>query len=629
MIDLGFYQNKKVLVTGHTGFKGTWLCKILLMAGADVIGFALDPPTEPSLYELSGIDHGLTDIRGDIRDRKLLLSVFEQYKPEIVFHLAAQPIVAKGYQDPAATYEVNMMGTVNLLESIRKTSSVKAFANITTDKVYRNAELGPLKETAVLDGFDPYSNSKSCSEFVTWTYRRSFPELQRIGIVTLRGGNVIGGGDFGDKRLLPDCVRAALGTHTVKIRNPHSSRPYQHVGDAIHAYLSITARVCEEPSLSNAYNIGPRYGSVETIDLVNRFCKLWKENTGENIEIINRDANDFKYTENDKLVLDVSSARETFGWESMVGIDEALDEVVAFTIALRNGKNIQAYMESVINGAPALVILAAGDSERFGAEPKQFWPLGQNGECLMEYSIRNAVRAGFGKVILVVRKALIHDNFPSILQRIGKETLVTCIYIDDDCEPRDLTGTGVSLLAAKRRISSLFAVINADDYYGPEAFGIMYRALADPSKMQESKNRVRISTVVYPLQKTLSPHGGVNRGICVFDSSGELRAVEETRDIVCSEAEQEISEEKLTTMNMWGGNKSFLELLEANYKRFQKSRQHESELDDEFVLTEAISELLKEGQLTIDALRTEDQWFGLTYREDAADAERIIKEMGL
>ena len=208
---LDFYKNKKVLVTGHTGFKGTWLCKMLLMAGAEVTGYSLEPPTEPDLFSMSGIEGQMRSVIGDIRDYESLKKVFDETQPELVFHLAAQPIVRDSYKNPVYTYETNVMGSVNILECIRQTDCVKSFLNVTTDKVYKNREWEwGYREDEYLDGYDPYSNSKSCSELVTHSYKSSFFADRDVRISTARAGNVIGGGDFANDRIIPDSIRAAL-----------------------------------------------------------------------------------------------------------------------------------------------------------------------------------------------------------------------------------------------------------------------------------------------------------------------------------------------------------------------------------------------------------------------------------
>lgn len=253
-----FYKNKKVLVTGHSGFKGAWMCKVLEMAGADVTGYALEPPTSPNLFEMADLENKMNSIVGDIRDLNHLKKVFEQTQPEIVIHMAAQPIVRESYRNPVYTYETNVMGTVNVLECIRINSCVKSFINVTTDKVYLNKEWKwGYRENEELNGFDPYSNSKSCSELVTSSYINSFFQDRDVAITTCRAGNVIGGGDFAVDRIVPDCVRAVENNKDIIIRNPFSIRPYQHVLEPVIAYLMIAKAQYEDKSLAGNYNVGP------------------------------------------------------------------------------------------------------------------------------------------------------------------------------------------------------------------------------------------------------------------------------------------------------------------------------------------------------------------------------------
>ena len=277
--NLDFYRGKKVLVTGHTGFKGTWLCRLLLGAGAEVTGYSLEPPTDPALFSLAGMDRQMDSVTGDVRDLEKLKALFHRTKPEIVLHLAAQPIVRESYRDPVYTYETNVMGTVNILECIRLTDSVKSFLNVTTDKVYHNREWEwGYRETDPLDGFDPYSNSKSCSELVTHSYRNSFFADGRTAISTARAGNVIGGGDFAADRIIPDCIRAALEKKPVPVRNPHSTRPFQHVLEPLYAYLMIAAAQYEDGRFAGYYNVGPGdEDCVTTGELVDLFCRAWGE----------------------------------------------------------------------------------------------------------------------------------------------------------------------------------------------------------------------------------------------------------------------------------------------------------------------------------------------------------------
>ncbi len=253
-----FYSGKMVFVTGHTGFKGAWLCEILLSFGARVIGYAL-PPENESLFNLLDLSQRMTSYFGDIRDFQKLHSVFEKQHPEIVFHLAAQPIVLRSYQEPVETYQTNVMGTVNVCECVRLSESVRSFVNVTTDKVYENidAEIHAFKENEKLDGTDPYSNSKSCSELVTHTYDRSFLEEKGVSVSTARAGNVIGGGDFAEHRIVPDFIRSLESGAALELRHPESIRPFQHVLDALHGYLYLAMAQAQDPSIAGSYNIGP------------------------------------------------------------------------------------------------------------------------------------------------------------------------------------------------------------------------------------------------------------------------------------------------------------------------------------------------------------------------------------
>lgn len=282
-----FYRGRKVLITGHTGFKGTWMCEVLLNLGAEVYGYALKPPTEPSLFEICGMKNQIHSYEGDIRDIEHLKRVFDEAKPEVVIHMAAQPLVRESYKNPVYTYDVNVMGTVNVLECVRVTDSVKSFVNVTTDKVYRNFEWERgYKEDDILNGFDPYSNSKSCSELVTSSYKNSFfggetgimQSGRKVAISTCRAGNVLGGGDFATDRIIPDCIRAVQKGEKILVRNPHSIRPYQHVLEPLFSYLTVAAEQYNDISKASSYNIGPDEGDcVTTGMLVDLFCIKWNE----------------------------------------------------------------------------------------------------------------------------------------------------------------------------------------------------------------------------------------------------------------------------------------------------------------------------------------------------------------
>ena len=334
--DLEFYKGKKVLITGHTGFKGSWLCQILIGAGAEVTGYSLEPPTDPSLFVEAGIAEKINHVVGDIRDREKLMRVFEEVQPEIVFHLAAQPIVRESYKDPVGTYETNVMGTVNICEAVRQTASVKSFLNVTTDKVYKNNEwCWGYRENEPLDGYDPYSNSKSCSELVTHSYINSFYCDMDVAVSTARAGNVIGGGDFAPDRIIPDCVRAAEAKEGVIIvRNPYSTRPYQHVLEPLNIYLTIAKAQYEDKSKAGFYNVGPDDADcVTTGDIVTKFCAAWNNSDGADsfgtVSWENR--HDGGPHEANFLKLDCSLIKQVFGWKPVWGIDKAIEMVVRFS----------------------------------------------------------------------------------------------------------------------------------------------------------------------------------------------------------------------------------------------------------------------------------------------------------
>ena len=279
MADLSFYKGKKVFITGHTGFKGSWLSKILVMAGAEVTGYALNPPTNPNLFDIAGLEGKMTSVIGDIRDFDKLSEAFAKAEPEIVFHLAAQPIVLTSYEQPRYTYETNVMGTVNILECARQSKTVKSVLNVTTDKVYKNNEwCWGYRENEPLDGYDPYSNSKSCSELVTHSYKASFFDNSDIAVSTARAGNVIGGGDFADNRIIPDCVRASMKKEPIVVRNPNSTRPYQHVLEPLNAYLMIAEMQYNDKKYQGYYNVGPDdRDCLTTGQLATIFCDAWGE----------------------------------------------------------------------------------------------------------------------------------------------------------------------------------------------------------------------------------------------------------------------------------------------------------------------------------------------------------------
>lgn len=344
-MDLSFYRGKRVFVTGHTGFKGSWLCRMLVNSGAVVTGYSLEPPTHPNLFSLSGLEGKMTSIIGDVRDYQCLKAAFDAAQPEIVLHLAAQPIVRDSYKEPRYTYETNVMGTVNLLECVRLSDCVKSVLNVTTDKVYKNNEwCWGYRENEPLDGFDPYSNSKSCSELVTHSYINSFFADRKVAISTARAGNVIGGGDFANDRIIPDCVRAVAEGKTIAVRNPYSTRPYQHVLEPLAVYLTIAQKQYEDSKYAGFYNVGPDdCDCVTTGTLVDLFCSHWGEGAvWENQAQVNapHEANFLK--------LDCSLVKATFGWKPRWHIDECMDMTCRFSRVWLEGGNIPEEMDREI-----------------------------------------------------------------------------------------------------------------------------------------------------------------------------------------------------------------------------------------------------------------------------------------
>ena len=343
-MELSFYNGKKVLLTGHTGFKGSWMSTVLVNAGAEVIGYSSCSKTETRLFDLCGVEDQMTHIKGDVRDLEHLRAVFAEHQPEIVIHMAAQPIVRTSYQDPVGTYETNVMGTVNILECIRQNPCVKSFLNVTTDKVYENREwTWGYRECDPLDGFDPYSNSKSCSELVTHSFQKSFFSDGHTAISTARAGNVIGGGDFAKDRIIPDCVRAALKHEDIIVRNPFSTRPYQHVLEPVCVYLMVAARQYEDAEVAGWYNVGPDdQDCFETGKLVDVFCNCW----GDGMKWSNR--YDGGPHEANFLKLDCSKLKAVFGWRPHWNLITAVEKTVEWTKCWSSGGDVRACMDRQI-----------------------------------------------------------------------------------------------------------------------------------------------------------------------------------------------------------------------------------------------------------------------------------------
>lgn len=345
MRELAFYRGKKVLITGHTGFKGAYLSRILLLAGADVTGYALDPPTDPSLFALMNLSSDMRSVTGDVRDFGHLDSLVREVRPDVVFHLAAQPIVRESYRIPRETFEINVMGTVNLLEALRRAEGVLSVVNVTTDKVYLNREDGSAyREDEPLNGYDPYSNSKSCSDLATQSYRSSFFEAAGVPVSTARAGNVIGGGDFAKDRLVPDAVRACLKGEPVALRNPSSVRPWQHVLEPLSAYLLLAEKQAADPALAGAWNVGP---APEDMVPTQRIAELFTEAWGSGASVT--------YTPDDGpheaslLMLDSAKLRGTLGWKSRMNIEEAVRASAVWSKeVLRDGADARAVTDRQI-----------------------------------------------------------------------------------------------------------------------------------------------------------------------------------------------------------------------------------------------------------------------------------------
>ena len=344
-IDSEFYRGKKVLLTGHTGFKGSWMSRILCSVGAELIGYSRGSEKEISLFELAGVKNQMTHIVGDVRDLEHLKKVFAEYQPEIVIHMAAQPIVRESYMNPVYTYETNVMGTVNILECIRLNPCVKSFLNVTTDKVYHNNEWAwGYRENEPLDGFDPYSNSKSCSELATHSYMSSFFANSTTAISTARAGNVIGGGDFAKDRIIPDCVRAVQAGKVMGVRNPYSTRPYQHVLEPLFAYLMIAQKQYEDTAYAGWYNVGPDdCDCVTTGDLVDLFQTKW----GHDFVWENQAEANAPHEAN-FLKLDCSKIKSVFGWKPTWHMDQTMEKIVEWTQVWLDGGNIPAEMDREI-----------------------------------------------------------------------------------------------------------------------------------------------------------------------------------------------------------------------------------------------------------------------------------------
>lgn len=327
-----FWEGKKVFITGHTGFKGSWLCLWLNQLGANVTGYALQPPTNPCLFEEALVAEGITSVIGDIRNNSTLVHAMRRASPDIIFHMAAQPLVRRSYVDPVETYSTNVMGTVNLLEAVRHMSTVRAVVNVTTDKCYENKDwVWGYRENEPMGGLDPYSSSKGCSELVTVAYRNSYFNASKYGehqvaLATARAGNVIGGGDWAEDRLIPDILHAIESGQPVKIRNPHATRPWQHVLEPLSGYIALAENLYKYgPDFAEAFNFGPAEEDAKSVQwIVEELTNKWGD--GASWE---KDSGSHPHEAN-YLKLDCSKARAKLGWAPRWSLNQALKAIVSW-----------------------------------------------------------------------------------------------------------------------------------------------------------------------------------------------------------------------------------------------------------------------------------------------------------
>jgi CDP-glucose 4,6-dehydratase len=346
----GFFNDKSVLVTGHTGFKGSWLCLYLNILGAKVYGYALDPPTSPSLYNEAMLNEMVKSYVGDVRNFTYLSEIVHAVQPEIVIHMAAQPLVRESYKNPIDTYATNVMGTVHLLQACRDVKSLKAIVNVTTDKCYENKEWHwGYRENEPIGGYDPYSNSKACSELVTSAFRDSFfnPRMyseHSVAIASARAGNVIGGGDWADDRLIPDFIRAISSNKNLMIRSPYAIRPWQHVMEPLSGYLLLAKKLfCEGENYSGAWNFGPDDNDAKSVEwIVDSICKFWGGHAAYTIDT-NPQPHEANY-----LKLDYSKAKSELGWTPMWSINDSLESIVKWNKSYMSGDNMREITQNQI-----------------------------------------------------------------------------------------------------------------------------------------------------------------------------------------------------------------------------------------------------------------------------------------
>lgn len=338
-----FYKGRKVLITGHTGFKGSWLSILLHWLGADVYGYALEPDTNPSLFELANVDQLVSSTIGDVRDYNFLLKTLKEIQPEVIIHMAAQPLVRESYKNPRETYEINVMGTVNLFDAIRQVHSVKAVLNVTTDKCYQNKEwYWGYRENEPMGGYDPYSNSKSCSELVTSSFRNSFfnskeYSIHGVALASARAGNVLGGGDWAEDRLIPDFIRAIIHGDKLKIRSPYSIRPWQHVLEPLSGYLMLCQKLYSQgPDFAEGWNFGADDNDAKNVEWITlKICEFW--GNGATYELDRTP----QPHEASYLKLDCSKAKTILGWHPVWNVETTLKMIVSWYKAYLNNTDIR------------------------------------------------------------------------------------------------------------------------------------------------------------------------------------------------------------------------------------------------------------------------------------------------
>lgn len=351
VMDHQFWKGKKVLITGHTGFKGSWLSVWLQGKGADVIGLSLSPPSDPNLFELARVSDGMVSIHGDIRNIDEVSAVIDGYRPEIIFHMAAQALVRHSYEAPLETYATNIMGTVNILEAVRLSDAVRVVVNITSDKCYQNKEwYWGYREDEPLGGKDPYSSSKGCAELVISSYRESyFSENNNVMVSSVRAGNVIGGGDWGTDRLVPDVIKAFLDKRTALIRFPNAIRPWQHVLEPLNGYLMLAEKMWRGNEFSTAWNFGPNDSDAKPVSwIADKLTHLW----GNGAAWI-KDSNQHPHEAN-YLKLDCSKAKKLLNWMPILDIETALEWVVKWYRAFQDSRDMRQVTESEIEHYEAL-----------------------------------------------------------------------------------------------------------------------------------------------------------------------------------------------------------------------------------------------------------------------------------